>query len=530
MDSKTYWKLREEEQRRRYITDEAEYQKQIEKIYDYMMDQIQKEINGFYTKYATSEGITLAEAKKRVSQLDMETYERKAEKYVENKTFTDEANEEMRLYNATMKINRLELLKANIGLELVDGFDELQKYYDEILTRRTLSEFERQAGILGKSVQNNAEAAHAIVNASFHNAKYSDRIWMYQGMLKTELDTLLRQGLIQGKNPRVLARHLTKLFGVSKSNAERLMRTEMARVQIEAQKQSLDANGYEEYEFVALGSACPVCKALDGRHFKIQKMMPGENAAPMHPNCRCSISAYMDREEFEKWLKEQNGENSNLESDIGDKIYEKITGISDQKKIFESGLDKVSNEDVKTLLKQSLDRVTIRRASGRRSHYSQKDKTIYLAKNATPDTLAHELFHEIDAIYGLTKNGLLSSSVRSDYKRLQNLATGYGKSIEEMLYSKYPKAFISAPTGRIIIREEYRAVSDILNGMSNGDINMGFWHKKSYWNLNGRLEAETFAQFGRALYDNKENVLAAVEELFPDSYRELTKTMERMIK
>ena len=37
----------------------------------------------------------------------------------------------MRLYNATMKINRLELLKANIGLEMVSGFDELQKYFDK---------------------------------------------------------------------------------------------------------------------------------------------------------------------------------------------------------------------------------------------------------------------------------------------------------------------------------------------------------------------------------------------------------------
>lgn len=306
MNSHDYWKRREEEQLRHYITEETEYQKQIDKIYNYMMDQIQKEIDGFYGKYAKAEGITLAEAKKRVSKLDIEAYERKAEKYVENKTFTDEANEEMRLYNATMKINRLELLKANIGLELVDGFDELQKYYDEILTDRALEEFERQAGILGKSVQNNAEAAHAIVNASFHNAKFSDRIWMYQDMLKTELDTLIRQGLIQGKNPRELARHLTKRFGVAKSNAERLMRTELARVQIEAQKQSFERNGYDQYEFIALGGACPICRELDGEHLKVKDMMPGDNAPPLHPLCRCSVAAHMDDDEFEKWLESQS--------------------------------------------------------------------------------------------------------------------------------------------------------------------------------------------------------------------------------
>lgn len=302
MDSREYWKRREQEQLKHNITEEAEYRKRIEAIYGYMMDQIQKEINGFYAKYAKKEGTTLTEAKKRVSRLDMEEYGRKAAKYVKDKDFSAEANEEMRLYNATMKINRLELLKANIGLELVDGFNDLQKYFDRVLTKRTLDEFQRQAGILGNTVLDNQKAAHTIVNASFHNAKFSDRIWMYQDMMKAELSKLLQAGMIQGKHPRELARHLVKLFGVRRSDAERLLQTELARVQTEAQKQSFERNGYEEYEFIALGTACEVCKAIDGKHFKVKDMQPGKNAPPMHPRCRCSTAAHMDREEFDRWL------------------------------------------------------------------------------------------------------------------------------------------------------------------------------------------------------------------------------------
>ena len=300
--SNGYWKRRETENLKQNLKTEEEYLRTINGYYDSMLDNIQKEINGFYGKYARAEGITLAEAKKRVSKLDMEAYERKAARYVKEKNFSEQANEEMRLYNATMKINRLELLKANIGLELVDGFDGLQKYFDQILTERTLSELNRQAGILGKTIQNNAQAAHAIVNASFHNAKFSDRIWMYQGMMKAELEKLLQTGLIQGKNPRELARHLTKLFGVSKENAERLMRTELARVQAEAQKQSFERNGFTMYEFVALGSACEICRAIDGKHFEVKKMMPGENAPPMHPRCRCSTAGYMDSIDYAAWI------------------------------------------------------------------------------------------------------------------------------------------------------------------------------------------------------------------------------------
>ena len=303
MDSQTYWRNRETEQRKHDIKDEQEYRKHIEEIYQNMIDEIEKEINGFYGKYARKEGITMAEAKKRAAKADIEALGRKAAKYVKEKNFSQQANEEMRLYNMTMKVNRLELLKAQIGLEMVAGFDELQKYYDEKLTDRTIAEFERQAGILGKTIQNNAKAANAIVNASFHNATFSDRIWMYQDMLKNELNSLLQTGLIQGQHPRKLATHLRKRFGVSQSNAERLLITEMARVQTEAQKQSFERNGFEEYTFLALGTACPICRALDGKHFKVKKMMPGTNAPPMHPRCRCSVAAYEDSEDYEAWLR-----------------------------------------------------------------------------------------------------------------------------------------------------------------------------------------------------------------------------------
>ncbi len=172
----------------------------------------------------------------------------------------------------------------------------------KILRGRTEEELQRQAGILGKTVRNNAKLAETIPNASFHNATFSERIWGNQAALKAELSKQLQVGMIQGKNPRVLAREIQKTFGASASNAERLMRTELARVQTEAQKQSFLANGFEEYTFHANRGCCSACSDLDGKHFKIKDMMPGKNAPPMHPNCRCSASAYEDDAEYEAWL------------------------------------------------------------------------------------------------------------------------------------------------------------------------------------------------------------------------------------
>lgn len=316
MNSRDYWAKREAEQLKHNITDEAEYNRRIRQIYRDMLDACQKEIESFYAKYASAEGIPIAEAKKRVALHDVKAFERKAKRYVQTKDFSQKANEELRLYNATMKINRLEMLKANIGLELITGHDELEKFMSKILRGRTEDELKRQAGILGKTIRNNAQKAHAIVNGSFHNGTFSERIWQYQDLMRQDLGRLLQTGLIQGKNPRAITKGLEKYWygndpktgGGATYCMERLMRTELARVQTEAQKQSFARNGFDMYTFIcnenpSKQGTCPVCRGLNGKHFHVSEMMPGTNAPPMHPNCRCSTAAYEDSKDYRAWLK-----------------------------------------------------------------------------------------------------------------------------------------------------------------------------------------------------------------------------------
>ena len=330
MNSAEYWRLREEKQRLKNIKDEKEYDKKIKEIYQRMMDEVQSEINNFYAKYAKDTGITMAEAKKRASNLDMEVYSRKAKQYVEEKNFSQQANDEMKLYNLTMKVNRLELLKANIGLALVSGHDELEKYMDNLLENRTLDEIQRQAGILGSTILDNADTVHSIVNASFHNATFSDRIWMHQDLLKYDLESLLASGLIQGKNPNELARLLRKRFNVKISDAQRLMRTELARVQIAAQQKSYEANGFDEYEYITcgIGDACDTCRSLDGKVFLLNRMNVGDNAPPVHPNCHCSTGPHMDSKLYDEWL----GGVANGKHSLRFDEYKKVSGVKNDLK------------------------------------------------------------------------------------------------------------------------------------------------------------------------------------------------------
>lgn len=357
--SKDYWAERERENLEKNLKTEVEYYKEIEDIYKYTMDQIQKEIDSFYAKYASKEGISIAEAKKRASKLDMEEFSRKAKKYVEEKNFSKQANEEMRLYNLTMKVNRL---------ELVAGFDELQQFYEEKLTERTMEEFQRQAGILGLTILDNAKMAEAIVNASFKNATFSERIWTHQDLLRAELEKLLRTGLIQGRNPRELARQIRKAFNTSIFNSERLMRTELARVQTEAQKQSYIRNGFDQYTYITCGDGkvCGECRPRNGKHYDVDDMMPGDNAPPMHPCCRCSTAAYIDDKSYDDWL---NGYKDHGLS-YADWKKRSNQGKNPEMRLADAKLKRYTKNEIKSIAKEA-DRIAEKHVS-RRSKWSGK--------------------------------------------------------------------------------------------------------------------------------------------------------------
>lgn len=453
MNSKEYWRQREEEALKKYKKSEAEYDKEIERIYKDMLDSCNKEINAFYGKYATAEGISIAEAKKRVKTADIKEFERKAARYVRdasldrkanggktNKSgyyFSPKANEEMRLYNTMMKINRLEMLKANIGVELIKGHDELDKFMGKILKGRTEEELKRQAGILGKTIRNNAQLAHTIPNASFHNATFSDRIWQYQDLMREDLSKILSSGLIQGKNPRAIAKDLRKYwYGAdprTKGGAvycmERLMRTEMARVQTEAQKQSFEKNGFTEYEFIANSDCCGICKALDGKHFKVSKMMPGENAAPIHPHCRCSVAAYEDSEEYEEWL-------SFLEKGGTTAEWEKLKATKASVLTKKSNYDKIQMlTDINKMLtpyeRKVLDSVPKKEGYFDFAAHGTPKSVLYDNKNKNMSARELARVIEHDEKYHGEKVRLLSCSTGAvDDGFAQNLANALGVEVE----------------------------------------------------------------------------------------------------
>lgn len=298
--SNNYWEQREQKWIEQRIKNDKAYLNEMVKRYKELANSIQQQINGFYAKYASDTGLTMSEAVKKINSFDVKSFEETAAKMVAKKDFSQYANDRLKTYNATMKINRLEFLKAQLGLEITNATNEEELAFNDYLLKSYQDELKRQSGILGyhKNVDLKQNAA-TVVNASFHGATWSSRLWINQDVLKAKLDTLLSRAMIQGTNPKQmiasLRTNIAKEINNTTSVIENLVVTESARVQDVAQMESLKRNGFKFCKWIAEPTACKRCREIaesNNEHGIGVYRLDDVPMIPEHPRCRCSKAAY----------------------------------------------------------------------------------------------------------------------------------------------------------------------------------------------------------------------------------------------
>ena len=316
----SYWDKRAKQERRwqeKNIASDAAFARLIECYYNQVIIEINKDIDHQYQGLAKSVG-GLKNAYSSVNALDIADYENEARqlvlqgaqlraqgKHVTFASFSDDVNRRMKIYNATMRINRLEYLKSQVGLHLTEANMHIASNLQDKLSDSYIKEVKRQSGILGKTLQYNTALIDnnniaKIVMASTEGANWSQRLWLNQDALKAQLDSVLATGIVTGQSNQAIAKRLRDQVKSTVKNhsyvTERLARTETARVQYNAQIDSIKAADYKYVKWYAEPGACRVCQRInDNDEYDLGiGVYPVDEVPeiPIHPNCRCSISAY----------------------------------------------------------------------------------------------------------------------------------------------------------------------------------------------------------------------------------------------
>ena len=315
MDSKEYWQQRAERKVRMEKTDSDRAIKKIKSLYDSMLRQIQKEIDAFYARYATAEGVTLSELRKLLTKQELSSFKSSLNEYakvaktIQNGTASSYYYDYLKKLALRMNISRLEALKADITSYIMKlGIEEenivassMRDSYSESYYRTAydVQQFEGK----GKRVsQLNERNLNTALNEQWQGNNYSGRIWNNKEKLLSELENTFVRGIAVNMDPDDLSREISKNTGVSFRNAQRLVYTETAHIIEDATRAGYREQGVIKYQFIATldDRTSEMCQEMDLKVFDVKDAVEGVNYPPLHPWCRSTTVPYFEPDEFDK--------------------------------------------------------------------------------------------------------------------------------------------------------------------------------------------------------------------------------------
>lgn len=310
MNNAEYWKLRFEQLEQAQNQKGVKAYADIERQYKEAQKQLEGQIARWYQRFATNNGISLAEARQYLKGADLKEFKWDVQEYIkygQDNALNGGWMKELENASAKYHISKLEALKVQTqhSLEVMyakqfgtmhgalsDAFES--GYYH--------TAYELQHGFnVGWDIAGLDQAQIEKVLAKPWAAdgyNFSERIWGNKNKLISEVHNELSRNIMLGADPQKAIDSLAKKMNTSKNNAGRLVMTEEAYFSSAAQKDCFESLGVEQYEIVATldSHTSDICRSLDGKHFPMKDYQPGVTAPPFHVYCRSTTVPYFDEQ------------------------------------------------------------------------------------------------------------------------------------------------------------------------------------------------------------------------------------------
>lgn len=307
-----YWKERFSILESRNNQSALEYYTNLEKQYRLAAQNIQKEMDSWFMRYAKENQITMSEARKILTGPELKDFRMTLDEYIsKGKTlnYSQEWAKQLEKASTLYHVERYQALLVNIQqqIEVVTGneLDTLDKFLsDQYKTNYYQTAFEIQKGFgVGFDLMkiDDKKVANLIKQPWTLDARtFSDRIWSDKKLLVGNVDKILTQGMISGEGYVKTAKKLQDAMGTQMYKAKRIVVTESAFFSSRSQQDCFNDLGVKKYEIVSTldGKTSEVCRHMDGKVFEQKYFKPGVTASPFHCNCRTFQAPYFD-DEFE---------------------------------------------------------------------------------------------------------------------------------------------------------------------------------------------------------------------------------------
>lgn len=280
----------------------------VKKDYEAAIRNLQKDINYWYSRFASASGITMADAKKILNSDELKEARMTAKEY--EKAVREHGGDPnyrafLKAMSARHRITRLELLQmqcrqhiedikasevGKVGRMCQDTYKET--YYRYIYGQSVT------AGFVLDFAHIDEKQLNKVINEPWgvQSRNYRTDIVRSNDVLFRNVNKALIQGCIGGYSYDKMAKMVTDRMKVGYSSAYRRIRTEANHYANIAARDSYKALGATKYQVDITfdDRTCETCQEFDGKVIDLNDYEEGVTAPPFHINCRCMTVPYTE--------------------------------------------------------------------------------------------------------------------------------------------------------------------------------------------------------------------------------------------
>ncbi len=311
MQNSEYWEKRFILLNEMLLQKGENYFKSAQKSYADVMENIEKDINDFYMKFAHENNITFQQAKQILTTSERQAFQMKLEEYIKYGSKNGLSKEWMKKLKNASTVHRITRLQA-LQYQFRQQIEKLEAIKEYGLTNtlkdiykegyyRTAYEIQRASGI-GSAFSRIDERKIEKVLAkpwAADGKNFSERIWgQDRTQLLYQLENRFSQGIIRGESPQKIIKDIQKALNSSEYATRRLVMTESAFFASASRKETYNKLEVKQYKILAVldTKTSTVCRDMDGKVFDVKDYQPGLNANPFHANCRTTTAPYFNDE------------------------------------------------------------------------------------------------------------------------------------------------------------------------------------------------------------------------------------------
>lgn len=303
-----YWKERLIKIESLQFDKKVKLDKELREAYTATISDIEKDLNKWYKRFATAEGITLDEARKRLNNKELKDFQLDVRQYIKlAKRRGNDPRIEKILESASSRvhISRLESLFVSLEYHMSNLYLEQSEGIESLLADVYLEQYNRVAYAVqtGSNVAFtlaavNEGAVKTIILKPWSNddINFSTRIYRDREEVVNVLKTELTRAFSLGEGVDKTARRVRDRLDITYRQAVRLVQTESTAIASRADQNVFKELNVEKYQYIATldSRTSNICQTFDLRIFELSQYEVGTTAPPLHINCRSTCSPYLE--------------------------------------------------------------------------------------------------------------------------------------------------------------------------------------------------------------------------------------------